>query len=177
MIVRIGLRLLAVLLGVATSGAALAHANGASFLHIASGNEGAQLTASWDIAAADLQLPLELDADGDGVLTARELDARDAAFVRFAMDHLNIRRGGAECDIQPGTPTLRTRESKTFVSLPLHIACVANGLLEVSTNLFFGSPGYFRVARRAHAAPSTQHRAVDERRDVDRTTHSFRPRH
>ena len=76
MIVRAGSRLVAVVLGIATSGAALAHAIGASYLRIASGNEGAPLTATWDIAAADLQLPLELDADGDGVLTARELDAR-----------------------------------------------------------------------------------------------------
>jgi len=142
MIARAGLRLAAVILGVAMSGAALAHANGASYLRIAAGNERAQLTATWDIAAADLQLPLELDADGDGVLTARELDSRRAAFARFAMDKLELRRGGAGCDIQPGTPTVSARESETFVSLPLHAVCVANGPLEVSTNLFFGSPGY-----------------------------------
>jgi hypothetical protein len=142
MIVRAGSRLLAVILGIAMSAAAHAHANGASFLRIASGNEGAQLTATWDIAAADLQLPLELDADGDGVLTARELDARRAAFVRFATDRLEIRRGGADCDIHPGTPTVSARESETFVSLPLSAVCAVVGPLEVSTNLFFGSAGY-----------------------------------
>jgi hypothetical protein len=135
-------RLLAVILGVAASGPALAHANGASYLHIVAGNEGAQLTATWDIAASDLQLPLELDADGDGVLTARELEARGTAFVRFATDKLKVRRGGAECDIQPGRPTVRARESESFVSLPLLVGCAADGPLEVSTNLFFGSPGY-----------------------------------
>jgi hypothetical protein len=142
MIVRAGSRLLAVILGIAMSAAAHAHANGASFLRIASGKEGAQLTAAWDIAAADLQLPLELDADGDGVLTARELDARRAAFVRFATDRLEIRRGGADCGIQPGTPTVSARESETFVSLPLRAVCAVDGPLEVSTNLFFGSAGY-----------------------------------
>lgn len=142
MIVRAGWRLLALFLGVATSGAALAHANGASYLRIASGDAGAQLTATWDIAAADLQLPLELDADGDGDLTARELDARGSALARFATDRLEIRRGGADCEIRSGRPTMSEREAETFVSLPLHALCAADGPLEVSTNLFFGSPAY-----------------------------------
>ncbi len=142
MIVRAGGRLLALILGVATSGAVLAHANGTSHLRIAAGNAGVQLTATWDIAAADLQLPLELDTDGDGSLTAGELAARGSALARFATDHLVIRRSGADCDIQSGTPTVSARESETFVSLPLHAVCAADGPLEVSTNLFFGSPGY-----------------------------------
>ena len=142
MTVRAGGRLLALILGVATSGAALAHANGTSYLRIASGDAGAPLAATWDIAAADLQLPLEVDTDGDGVLTASELDARGPALARFATGHLDISRGGVDCDIQPGTPTLRARESETFVSLPLHAVCAADGSLEVSTNLFFGSAGY-----------------------------------
>jgi hypothetical protein len=135
-------RLLALILGVATSGVAHAHANGASFLRIASGDAGAPLTATWEIPAADLQLPLELDTDGDGVLTAGELAARSSALARFATDRLGIRRGGVDCAIQPGAPTLSARESETFVSLPLHAACAAEGALEVSTSLFFGSAGY-----------------------------------
>ena len=142
MIVRVGRSLLAFILGVATSGAALAHANGSSFLRIASADAGAPLTATWEIAAADLQLPLELDTDGDGVLTAAELDARGSALARFATDRLEIRRGGVDCDIQPGRPSLSARESETFVSLPLTAACAAEGPLAVSTNMFFGSPGY-----------------------------------
>jgi hypothetical protein len=135
-------RLLALIVGVAASGAALAHANGASFLRIASGDAGAPLTATWDIAAADLQLPLELDTDGDGVLTAGELTARGSALTRFAVRHLEIRRGGVDCVIQPGTPALGARESETFISLPLQVVCAAEGSLEVSTSLFFGSAGY-----------------------------------
>jgi hypothetical protein len=139
---RAGWGLLAFILGVATSGAAFAHANGTSYLRIASGKAGAPLTATWDIAAADLQLPLELDTDGDGVLTARELAARGAALARFATGHLHIRRGGVDCVLLPGTPTLNAREAETFVSLPLQAMCAAGGSLEVSTSLFFGSAGY-----------------------------------
>jgi hypothetical protein len=142
MTVRAGGLLLAFIAGVATSGVALAHANGTSFLRIASGDAGAPLTATWDISAADLQLPLELDTDGDGVLTAGELAARSAALARFATDRLEFRRGGVDCDIQPGMPSLSSRESETFVSLPLQAVCAADGSLEVSTSLFFGSAGY-----------------------------------
>ena len=134
--------LLAVLLGVAISGAALAHANGASYLRVVSGHEGGQFTATWDIDAADLQLPLELDADGDGVLTLPDLVGRRAAFVRFRRGARGVRRGGIDCDLEPGTPTLSAREPETFVSLPLRATCAADGPLEVSTSLFFGSPGY-----------------------------------
>jgi hypothetical protein len=142
MTVRAGRCLLALIVGVATSGAALAHANGASYLRITSGDAGAPLAATWDIAAADLQLPLELDTDGDGVLTAGELAARSSALTRFATDRLGIRRGGVDCVIQPGTPAVSARESETFVSLPLQAVCAADGSLEVSTSLFFGSAGY-----------------------------------
>ena len=135
-------RWLVILLGVVTSGAAFAHANGTSYLRIASAESAAPLTATWNIAAADLQLPLELDTDGDGVLTEGELAARGAAVARFAMGRVEIRRGGIECVIEPGTPTLRARESEMFVSLPLQAVCAAAGSLEVSTSLFFGSAGY-----------------------------------
>ena len=50
MIVRAVLRLLALLLGAAASGGALAHANGSSYLRIDSGDAGA-VTATWDIPA------------------------------------------------------------------------------------------------------------------------------
>lgn len=131
----------ALLLGLVASGEALAHANGSSFLRI-DASEARALTATWDIPTADLQLPLELDADGDGVPTIDELRAREAALVRFATERLQIRRGGAACEIGASKPTMRERDAETFVSLPLRASCAGDGALEVSTNLFFGSPGY-----------------------------------
>jgi hypothetical protein len=135
-------RWLAFIAGIAASGAALAHANGTSYLRITSQNGDAPFSATWDIAAADLQLPLELDTDGDGVLTAGELAARGATLARFATDRLDIRRDGVDCVIRPGMPRVSARETETFVSLPLQAVCAADGPLEVSTSLFFGSAGY-----------------------------------
>src|SRR5687767_11561214 len=135
------LRVLALLLGAAASGGALAHANGSTYLRIDSSDAGA-VTATWDIPAQDLQLPLELDANGDGVLTKDELNAREAALVRFTTGRLQVRRGSVDCELHAGHPTMREREAETFVSLPLRAVCAADGPLEASTSLFFGSPGY-----------------------------------
>ncbi|MGH8238673.1 MAG: hypothetical protein ACREXP_16855, partial [Steroidobacteraceae bacterium] len=98
MTVRAVLRLLALLLGAAASGGALAHANGSSYLRIDSGDAGA-VTATWDIPAQDLQFPLELDANGDGVLTIDELNLREAALVRFTTGRLQVRRGSVDCEL------------------------------------------------------------------------------
>ncbi len=140
--VRAGWALLAVCVSILASGAAHAHANGASYLSIVSDGGSDRLVATWDIAAADLQLPLELDSDGDGVLTASEILARRQAIVRFATSRLGVSRGGNDCQLSAGEITTRQHESETFLSLQLNGVCPRSGPVDVSTSLFFGSPGY-----------------------------------
>jgi hypothetical protein len=121
---------------------AQAHANGSSYLRIVSADQGAALSATWDIAAADLQLPLELDVDGDGVLAAGEISAGRTAVMQFATSRLDIRRGGNQCRLTlSGLETLQ-RASQLYLSLQLYGACPRGGPLDVTTDLFFGSRGY-----------------------------------
>jgi hypothetical protein len=141
-LVHAGWSLLALCLFVLTNGVAHAHATGASYLRIAADRDSPNFVATWDIAAADLQLPLELDVDGDGAFTASEIGARRAAIVRFATERLAIRRGDFDCRVTAGELTTTRRESETFLSLDLHGRCIASGRIAVSTSLFFGSPGY-----------------------------------
>lgn len=140
--IRAGWRLLAVCLAVLTNSAAYAHALGTSYLHIASSNQATPLVAFWDIAAADLQLPLELDADGDGTITPSEIRARRASIAQFAMNHLSIRRGAADCQLSTGGLATTARQSQTYVALELRGRCTRSGPLAISTSLFFGSAGY-----------------------------------
>ena len=121
---------------------ALAHANGTSYLTVAADDDSPSLVATWNIATADLQLPLEIDIDGDGVLTTREIDARRATIVRFATERLRIRRGGADCLLTGRGLTTVRRQSQPFLSLDLTGRCKRSGLMQVSTSLFFGSAGY-----------------------------------
>jgi hypothetical protein len=136
------MRWLVLLLSILASGVAQAHANGSSYLSIVSESGSNKIGAIWDIAAADLQLPLELDADGDGVLAASEIQARSPAIVRFATERLGIRRGRDDCRLSVGKLTTARRNSEVFLSLEFDGVCSRDGPLEVSTSLFFGSPGY-----------------------------------
>ncbi len=137
-----GWGLLAACLAILPDNAALAHATGASYLRIASGGDSGTLVARWDMAAADLQLPLEIDADGDGVFTAGEIRARHSAIAQFAAKRLAVRRGGIDCPLTLGRLEMSQRVTETFLSLELTARCPHNGQLEVSTSLFFGSPNY-----------------------------------
>ncbi|MGQ0430383.1 MAG: HupE/UreJ family protein [Gammaproteobacteria bacterium] len=124
------------------SQAALAHANGTSYLTIRLDGQDSRLVAAWDIPVSDLQLPLELDADGDGELTSRELDARRAAILRFATRRLELRQAGGPCALTAGELTTRQAEPESFIRLALTGSCPGSGPLQISTSLFFGSPGH-----------------------------------
>jgi hypothetical protein len=119
-----------------------AHANGASYLRIVSGDQDTGISATWDIAAADLQWPLELDADGDGVLAAGEIGAGRAAVMQFATGRLDIRRGGNQCRLTPSGLKTQQRASQLYLSLQMNAACPRGGPLDVTTSLFFGSRSY-----------------------------------
>ena len=134
--------LLAACLSLLAGRTAEAHANGASYLRIEASGPGAAISASWDIAAADLELPLELDADGDGAFTAAEIGARRAAIMQFAASRLAMRRGDAPCGLAMQGISTRQRGSQPYVSLQLSGACPQSGPLAVTSEMFFGSRGY-----------------------------------
>jgi HupE / UreJ protein len=132
--------LLAALLALAGCDTALAHANGRSYLRIETTDGGAVL--DWDIDAADLKLPLALDRDGDGIVTAREVLARRDAVARFAMARLELRRGREACTLDLASLATLERGTATWARLTVKASCGSEGPLAVSTRLFFGSPGY-----------------------------------
>lgn len=134
--------LLLVCMSVLAGQVAEAHANGSSYLRIDSRGRDAGVVARWDIAAADLQLPLEIDANGDGIVTAVEIGARRTAITKFATGRLRLRRGGDPCRMtMRGLSTLR-RDAQLYLTLQLSGACLRGGPVDVTTDLFFGSRGY-----------------------------------
>ena len=133
------------------SAAAAAHANGSSYLQVVDDREGPAIAVRWDIAVADLELPLELDRDGDGRWSAGEIAARRAAIVRFAGDRIGIRRGGAECRLSVAGLALRPRNAENYARLQFDGTCPEVGRIEVTTGLFFGSPGYSALLEARHA--------------------------
>jgi hypothetical protein len=133
--------LLVCLLGLVASADALAHATGVSYLHIdATGEE--TVTATWDIAAADLELPLAIDSNADGEFSADEVSTSGTAISRFALERLAVGRGGVDCSLSPHGLTTTVRSNQTYVSLAIEGKCRTTGNLNVESNLFFGSVGY-----------------------------------
>ena len=129
------------LLGLCAGGHALAHTTGASYLHIEA-TDRARLTATWDIAAADLELPLAIDENADGDFSADEIAAARGVISRFALERLGVRRGGVDCSLTSRGITATARQAQTYATLALTGECLAPGALEVATSLFFGSAGY-----------------------------------
>ena len=146
--------LLALLLSLASAVAA-AHASGSSHLRIAADREGSAIAVRWDIAVADLELPLGLDRDGDGRWSAGEIAARAGAIARFAGDRLGIRRGGEQCRLAVGRVELYSRDAEKYARLQFDGNCPASGRIEVTSGLFFGSPGYTALLELVTPAGST----------------------
>ena len=151
------MRWLALAVALLATGIAHGHANGSSVLRVDARGEAGSLAVAWDIAAADLDYPLELDANGDGRLTAAEIQARRSAIARFAVARLAIRRGGDPCRLTVSRLALAPREPDDFVTLALSGRCPSPGRLQISTALFFGSAGYralldVETARRRYSA-------------------------
>ncbi|MEX2151489.1 MAG: HupE/UreJ family protein [Steroidobacteraceae bacterium] len=139
--IRAGCILLATGATLLASVAASAHANGASYLRIEAEGDTNRILATWDIAASDLELPLELDDDGDGKYSAAEFELGRTAISQFATQRLRIARGGADCPLSTGAVATRMREEPYF-TLRLTARCPSSGTLHVSSSLFFGSAGY-----------------------------------
>jgi len=141
-----------------------AHTTGASHLRIDAPATGL-LAATWDIPAIDLRWALDLDADGDARISAREIQTHRAAIARLAIGRLGISRGGVACSMAVGSMASGSRASEPSVSLRLSGRCLQAGALEVSTGLFFGSPTYsalldVRTAEGRHQAILSPTRAT-----------------
>jgi hypothetical protein len=130
------------LFGVLASPAVFAHSGGASYLHIDGRGAGTAISAVWDIASTDLQWSLDLDEDGDARVTPHEIADRRAAITRLVLGSLELRRGGVICGAEVSSLRLTSHGGQPHVSMALSARCAHTGLLQVSSNLFFGSAAY-----------------------------------
>jgi HupE / UreJ protein len=124
------------------SAAANAHSAGTSYLHIDVNSSAASLTASWDIAIAELQWTLDLDVDGDASVSPAELVTRRTAIERLALKNLHIARGDQACSLRVSSISSTTHGSQPYAALRLNALCKRSGPLRVSSELYFGSAAY-----------------------------------
>ncbi len=102
---------------------AAAHSLSVAYLHVdqASGSNGATLTL--DVALADLELELGIDADGNGAITWGELRGRSADVAEFIRSGLKVEAGGSPCRVSAGALAVRGYADGMYAHQPLIAAC------------------------------------------------------
>lgn len=103
--------------------AAFAHKASDSYLNLAV--DGQRIEGRWDIALRDLELAVGLDGDGDGALTWNEVRARHAAIEAYALSHLKLAAGGADCPLEVAQQLVDSHTDGAYTVLMLRGACAA----------------------------------------------------
>jgi hypothetical protein len=109
---------LALLLLAAACGIASAHKASDAYLQLAGGPQGASLRV--DVALRDLDLALDLDTDGDGRLTWREVRTAWPAIERYLRERIVV----PGCAWDAATRALETRIDGVYAALSLRGDCV-----------------------------------------------------
>src|SRR4051812_33613539 len=103
---------------------AFAHKPSDSYLTIRADANSPTLSVRWDIALRDLDYVLELDRDGNGLLTWGEVRTRGDDIAKYATDHLALSAGGKGCAWSTAAPLQLDRHSDgTYAVLSLKAAC------------------------------------------------------
>jgi len=90
---------LVLLLGLAP--VAFAHKPSDSYLSLTPRDSG--WTVRWDIALRDLEYAIGLDGNGDGTITWGEVRTRESVVAAYALAHLTLRAGDANCAARSGS--------------------------------------------------------------------------
>ena len=112
-----------------------AHATSTSYLIATDSGQEVQLT--WDFAVADTHWALDLDSDGNGEITWREIERRRDEIASLAISKLNIKRGANACMPALSDMLLTEHAGEPHVSLSLRAACTTAGPLNLSATVFF----------------------------------------
>jgi len=120
------------------------HESSTSYLKLDARADGS-LNGSLDVGVLDLSWSVPLDADGDGRVLWREVEAAQPAIAMLVADKLIVERGGRQCTFHV-TDVLVTRHvGEPYLSLPFAGRCEAAGSLGIRSDLFFGEDSGHRT--------------------------------
>lgn len=115
------MRRVALLAIVLASTVARAHKASDSYLTLTARE--AEVGVTWDIALKDLDVELDLDADGDGAIRWREVQAREAELLKYALGHLTLAQGGTACAAAPATMKLTRHSDGVYAAIETAFRC------------------------------------------------------
>ena len=105
------------------------------------------MRAQWDIALRDLDFVLGLDANGDGVITWRELRERQETVARYAYGFVSASAGGKACAVRPVRQRVANHADGAYAALSFDIVCT-------------GAPDKVKLDYRAFFAVDPSHRCI-----------------
>lgn len=115
---------------------AQSHESSTSYLKVDVQDDGT-LNGSLDVGVLDLSWSVPLDADGDGRVLWREVEAAQPDIAALIADNLVIDRGGRKCAFHVADVLVTRHVGAPYLSLPLVGRCEAAGLLDIRSDLFF----------------------------------------
>jgi hypothetical protein len=83
----------------------------------------ASIEGRWDIALRDLDVALQLDADGNGEITWGEVRARHADIAALATGRLAVKADDSACKIEVGAQQIDQHTDGAYSVLPLRLDC------------------------------------------------------
>jgi hypothetical protein len=120
------------------SGVVAAHKPSDSYLTLTVRSGAAEVSGQWDIALRDLDLALDLDADGDHAINWGELRARERDLFGYALARLRLSDGTADCALAPGELLIDDHSDGAYAVLRFSAACAqAPERLGVDYSLLF----------------------------------------
>lgn len=105
------------------SAAASAHSLSVAYLHVAQHAGSNDFNLTIDVALADLELGVGIDANGDGEVTWGELRGRSDAVAHFVIAGLNLEAGGAPCRLRARPLAIRNYADGSYAHQPLTATC------------------------------------------------------
>jgi HupE / UreJ protein len=130
------------------------HESSTSYLKLDAKTDGS-LDGSFDVGVLDLSFSVPLDADGDGRVLWREVEAAQPAIAALIAGKLIVERGGRQCTFHV-TDVLVTRHvGEPYLSLPFAGRCEAVGLLRIRSDLFFSEDSGHRTLFDVRTASET----------------------
>jgi hypothetical protein len=149
---------LAILMAMTTIAPASAHKSSDSYLSL--GVSGATIDGQWDIALRDLDYAIGLDGDNDGIVTWRELRARQAAIADYALSRLQVTSDDAPCALQATDHLVDHHSDGAYEILRFKAVCAAPPQrLEIGYHLLFDLDRQHRGLLRLEEQGST-HTAI-----------------
>lgn len=115
---------------------AFAHKPSDSYLRLALGEDGA-FAGQWDIALRDLDVPLGLDGNDDGIITWGEVAAAESQIFPYALARLQVQADGERCVLRPVELLVDRHSDGAYAVLRFAAACPAAPVqLTVDYSLF-----------------------------------------